>query len=155
MSKNYTFHPPGGGVSYEWENDHIFVKVNSDNSAGAYTVVEDNMKANFQLGLHLHNHHAETFYILEGSADFYVDGDWVTLGAGACLHIPPGVPHAAKITDGFDGARNLMIYQPAGFDGFLIEMSQMTEADFADTAKMAALEEKYDVVQLGPLPEQS
>lgn len=153
MTKSYTYHPANGGQSYEWENDHIFVKVSTTDSGGAYTVLEDNMKATFQLGLHLHKHHAETFYVLEGSIDFYVDGDWITAGVGACLHIPPGVPHAACITNGVDGARNLMIYQPAGFDGFLTKLAGMTEADFADKARMAALEETYDIVQLGPLPD--
>ena len=46
-----------------------------------------------------------------------------------------------------------MIFQPAGFDLFLAELATMTEADFADAAKMAALNEKYDIVPLGGLPE--
>jgi quercetin dioxygenase-like cupin family protein len=155
MSKSYTFHPPRGGQNYEWENDHIFIKVASEDSGGAYTVVEDNLKATFALGLHMHRTHAETFYILEGRLDFFVDGEWITADAGSCLHVPPGVPHACVVSSGVESARMLMIYQPAGFDGFLAAIAQMTEADFARPGAMAALEEKYDLVQLGPVPERA
>ena len=153
MTKRFTFLNPGAGQSYEWENDHVFVKVAAAETGGAYTVVEDNLKSTFKLGLHLHRHHAETFYILDGSIDFHVDGEWMTATAGACLHIPPGIPHAAEMTAGVETGRMLMIFQPSGFDGFLAELSQMTEADFEDHQKMAALQDKYDIVQLGPLPE--
>ena len=45
-----------------------------------------------------------------------------------------------------------MIYQPSGFDGFLAEMAQMSEADFEDASKMEALNAKYDIIPLGPVP---
>ena len=155
MTQRYTVHPPRGGQDYEWESDHIFVKVAAEDSSGAYTLVEDNLKSTFALGLHMHRTHAETFYILEGRIDFHVDGDWMTLEAGACLHIPPAVPHACVVSDGVESARMLMIFQPAGFDGFLAEIAGMTEADFAKPDAMPALEQKYDIVQLGPVPERT
>ncbi|MEM7060907.1 MAG: cupin domain-containing protein [Pseudomonadota bacterium] len=155
MTKRYSLLPPGGGANYDWSADHTFVKVSAADTGGQYTLMEDNLKANFALGLHMHRYHAETFYILEGEIDFYVDGDWMTAVTGTCLHVPPGVPHACTVAGREEPARMLMIYQPSGFDQFLAEMAGMTEADFADTAKMAALEEKYDIVQLGPVPDRS
>jgi len=153
MTKRYSLVPPGGGTNYDWSADHTFVKVSAADTGGQYTLMEDNLKANFALDLHMHRYHAETFYILEGNIDFYVDGDWMTAAPGTCLHVPPGVPHACIMAKGCEAARMLMIYQPSGFDQFLAEMGGMTEADFADQAKMAALEEKYDIVQIGPVPD--
>ena len=153
MSKRYAFLPPGGGPNYDWSADHTFVKVSADDTGGMYTLMEDNLKHNFQLGLHMHKTHAETFYILDGSVDFYVDGDWITAEEGACLHIPPGVPHACTLTEGMTDSKMLMIYQPSGFDQYLAELGTMSEADFADEAKMTALNEKYDIFNLGDLPE--
>lgn len=155
MSKRYTFHPPGGGVSHEWENDHIFVKVGAADTGHAYTLVEDNLKPTFSLGLHLHRHHAETFYILEGSLEFYIDEDWLTASKGSCIHIPPGIPHAVKVSPDTPSARMLMIYQPSGFDGFLSALAKMKPEDLADESTMAALRDRYDIVQLGPLPDQA
>lgn len=153
MPPRYAYTPPGGGPNYDWAADHTFVKVSAADTGGAYTLMEDNLKAGFRLGLHLHRDHAETFYVLEGQIDFHVDGDWMTLAPGACLHIPPGVPHACELAPGTTGGRMLMIYQPAGFDGYLAELAQMDDADFEDTARMAALNDKYDIVTLGPVPD--
>lgn len=153
MSKRYSYVAPGDGPNYDWSADHTFVKVSADDTDGGYTLMEDNLKANFRLGLHMHRNHAETFYILEGSVDFYVDGDWMTCRPGACLHVPPGIDHACVISQDNTSARMLMIFQPAGFDQFLAELATMSEADFADSAKMKAVEEKYDIFNIGPVPD--
>ena len=143
---------PGEGPNYQWENDHTFVKVGAEHTNGAYTLMEDNLKAQFALGLHKHDTHAETFYFLEGVVDFHLDGEWIKATKGTTIHVPPGVPHACKVANN-EPAKMLMIYQPSGFDGFLEEMSKFSEADFADATKMDALNAKYDIVPMGPVPE--
>jgi len=152
MTGNPLHLEPGEGENYNWENDHTFVKVGAEHTNGAYTLMEDNLKASFALGLHKHDTHAETFYILEGIVDFYVDGEWIKTTSGTTLHVPPGVPHACRVANGAP-AKMLMIYQPAGFDEFLAEMAKMTDTDFANEAKMSALNAKYDIIPLGPVPE--
>jgi len=153
MTKRYSFLPPKGGTNYEWSADHTFVKVSAADTDGHYTLMEDNLKSTFALGLHRHDEHAETFYILDGSLDFYVDGDWMTAQAGSCLHIPPGVPHACTVTGGSEPARMLMIFQPAGFDLFLAELGKMNEEELNDPVKMEALSMKYDIITMGDVPE--
>lgn len=153
MTQRYTLLPPGEGTNYEWSADHTFVKVSAGNTGGMYTLMEDNLKANFGLGLHLHKYHAETFYILDGEIDFYLDGDWVTAKPGTCIHVPPGVPHACTMAKGCEAGRMLMIYQPAGLDQYLAEIATYTDEDFADQAKMDALKSKYDIVNLGDVPD--
>ncbi|MEM9144688.1 MAG: cupin domain-containing protein [Pseudomonadota bacterium] len=151
MTKRYSLLARGEGPNYEWSADHTFVKVSAADTGGAYTLMEDNLKANFRLGLHLHKTHAETFYILEGAVDFLVDGDWMRLEAGDTLHIPPGVPHGCQVADE-TRARMLMIFQPAGFDLYLEALSGLTEAEFADQATMTALNDQHDIIELGELP---
>jgi mannose-6-phosphate isomerase-like protein (cupin superfamily) len=98
-AKRYRFVPPGGGPDYDWTRDHTTVKVAAADTGGAYALMEDNLKREFALGLHLHRHHAETFYILDGVVNFHIDGDWMAAEPGACVHIPPGVPHALDLPD--------------------------------------------------------
>ncbi len=149
--KRYKFVLPGEGTNYDWTKDHTFVKVSAEDTGGAYSMMEDNLKREFSLGLHVHRQHAETFYILEGNVDFYIDGDWMTASPGATVHIPPGTPHAVVLQDGQTG-KMLMIFQPSGFDQYLAELARMTEADFADEKRMEALSEKYDLINLGDVP---
>jgi quercetin dioxygenase-like cupin family protein len=148
--KRYSFVAPDCGPNYAWAQDHTFVKVTTADSGGAFTLMEDNLKAEFALGLHVHHAHAETFYILDGAVDFYIDGDWMTATKGTTVHIPPGVPHAVT-TEGRT-AKMLMIFQPSGFDQYLAELAAMDETDFADAGKMEALALKHDIVNLGPVP---
>ena len=152
MDNRCTVHPPGGGTGYDWSSDFTVVKVSSGDTGGHYTLMEDNLKQGFALGLHMHRHHAETFYILEGPIDFHLDGTWVSAEAGTTIHVPPGVPHACRLPEGNRG-KMLMIYQPSGFDQYLAELATFTDEDFQDAARMAALDEKYDIIQLGPVPE--
>jgi quercetin dioxygenase-like cupin family protein len=67
---------PAADRGYDWSKDHTFVKVSSSDTGGAFALMEDNLKLEFALGLHLHRQHAETFYVLDGEINFYIDGDW-------------------------------------------------------------------------------
>ena len=147
----YKFVPPGGGLSYDWERDHTYVKVSSADTGGAFALMEDNLKREFSLGLHLHRQHAETFYVLEGSVDFYVDGDWMSAAAGATIHIPPGIPHALSLADE-QTAKLLMIFQPSGFDQYLAELAGLNEDDSADEMRARERDLRYDIVNLGGVP---
>ena len=134
--------------------DHSFVKISAADTGGCYSLIEDNMSAEFTLGLHLHRHHAESFYILEGTLPFYIDGDWLEANSGSTIHIPPGVPHAVDKPIG-GPARMLMIIQPSSFDQYLEELSNCSEADFADNELMEELAVKYDIIDLGNVPSRS
>ena len=149
--KRYSFVLPGGGPSYDWTRDHTFVKVSTADSGGAFALMEDNLKLEFALGLHLHRQHAETFYVLDGDVNFWIDGDWMTAAPGTCIHIPPGMPHAVDLPPGRTG-RMLMIYQPSGFDQYLAELKTMSERQLADEKLMERLDVKYDIINLGGVP---
>lgn len=65
--------PPRGGTAYEWSADHTFVRVGAEHTEGVYTLMEDNLTSGFALGLDRHDRHAETFYVLEGPIEFFVN----------------------------------------------------------------------------------
>ena len=142
--------PPGAGVNYAWANDHIFVKVAGAETGGAFSVVEDNLKAEFALGLHEHRTHSETFYILEGALKFYIDGKWMTAEKGATVHIPAGVAHAVKMSGG--AGKALMIFQPAFFEQYLAKLAALSPRELADDALQQRLAEQYDIHTLGGVP---
>jgi quercetin dioxygenase-like cupin family protein len=147
----YRVVPPGGGTSYDWARDHTFVKVAAVDTDGAYALMEDNLKREFALGLHLHRAHAETFYILEGSVEFYLDGTWTTAMPKTTIHIPPGTPHAVVLPSGQTG-KMLMIFQPAGVDQYLAELARLAPSELADQRRMEELAVKYDIINLGDVP---
>jgi len=109
----------GGGLEYDWGNDHIFVKLASDQTGGALTLIQDNLKPGFKLGMHLHREHTEIFYLLEGDVEFETPHGDFTAQTGSVVYLGAGTPHAAHSTT---GGRMLMFYAPGGFDKMLSEI---------------------------------
>jgi mannose-6-phosphate isomerase-like protein (cupin superfamily) len=46
--------------------------------------------------VHIHPQAAETYEVLEGALDVFVDGTWQTLTAGQSVRVEPGVPHTFR-----------------------------------------------------------
>lgn len=107
-----------------------------------------------------HTHHLEdeAFYVLEGEVAFVSDGKWLTAGPGAYVFGPREIPHGFKIA-GTVPAKMLILCAPAGFEQFVLELSERTP-DLAsappapDMAKLMAVAAKYQIEIHGPLPDQ-
>jgi quercetin dioxygenase-like cupin family protein len=63
-------------------------------------------------GPHAHSDHVDSFYVLEGEVDFFVDGEWHRLGAGSFVAAPIGLMHTFGNRDGQRG-RVLNIHAPS------------------------------------------
>jgi mannose-6-phosphate isomerase-like protein (cupin superfamily) len=73
-------------------------------------------------GEHVHDQHAECFYVLEGSLSATAGGRERRAGAGAWVQIPPGVPHAVALAD---ASRVLTVHAPgSGFGTFLRALAE-------------------------------
>jgi quercetin dioxygenase-like cupin family protein len=133
---------PTGGFCYEWMSDVMFVKLTGAQTGGLFTLVQDNLKPGFNLGLHIHKAHAETFYILAGDVEFVVGSETIRGEPGMVVHVPAGVPHSLRSEQ---PAKMLMIYCPAGFELALEEMKRLTEEQGKDPELMRKLNERFDI----------
>jgi quercetin dioxygenase-like cupin family protein len=132
----------GEGTNYEWGKDHIFVKLSNAESGGVLTLVQDNLKPGFDLGLHLHKTHTEIFYILDGEVDFIIGEKAHTVTTGSVVYVPAGIPHAAKSSK---GGRMLMFFAPGGFDDMLAEINASSWFQRFNPFATARRNEKYDI----------
>lgn len=135
---------PGQGRSYEWSQDHVFIKSAVSLSEGRLTLVEDHLKPGFFLARHHHRKMIETFYVLDGKVEFIFDDEAVIATPGTTLNVPPGIWHEVKSAG---GAKLLTIFSPGGFDLYLEELVALPEGKYADAAFMQELSEKYDIFQ--------
>jgi quercetin dioxygenase-like cupin family protein len=71
---------------------------------------------------HTHADETDSFYVLEGELDVYVNGEWTRVAAGAFLSAPPGVEHGFTKRDS-GTVRFLNIHAPGGFEQSLRAMS--------------------------------
>lgn len=138
------FRAPGMGKDYEWGKDHIFVKLSSAETGGTLTLIQDNLKPGFDLGMHFHRTHTEIFYILEGEVEFSTDKTLFTAKAGSVVYLPAGTPHAAKSST---GGRMLMFYAPGGFDEMLAAIENASWLQRINPMARARRDEKYDFIK--------
>ena len=72
---------------------------------------------------HIHHNHEEAFYVLEGELTMRVGSRTLTAPAGSFLVVPRGVVHQPS-NPGAQPARVLLIFSPAGMDGFFAEAAE-------------------------------
>jgi quercetin dioxygenase-like cupin family protein len=76
--------------------------------------------------IHVHPHARETYEVLEGKFDLYVDGGWQTLSAGESLGVEPGAPHTFRNSSA-DVVRVYNTHEPAmRFDQYFEGLSRLT-----------------------------
>jgi mannose-6-phosphate isomerase-like protein (cupin superfamily) len=69
---------------------------------------------------HTHSDHADSFYVLEGEVEFFLDGAWHRSGPGTFLAVPPDVEHGFRPCGG--PFRLLNFHTPnVGFIGWVRE----------------------------------
>ncbi|HEU5434309.1 MAG TPA: cupin domain-containing protein [Thermomicrobiales bacterium] len=78
---------------------------------------------------HRHLGQDETWFVMDGSFAFDVDGATIAAGPGDCVHAPRGVVHTFRNT-GTDVGRLLVVVGPAGdFEAFVEETGEPTTAN--------------------------
>lgn len=74
------------------------VKITAGQTEGHLIAAVGTYPAGVPYDLHIHHNTIESFFILEGSARFYVDGAIVEVEKGAFLSVPQGVVHGFVCT---------------------------------------------------------
>jgi mannose-6-phosphate isomerase-like protein (cupin superfamily) len=134
------------------------VKATGGQTHGAFGLVEQLLPPGFSSPWHLHHREDEAFYVVEGEMTFICGNDRVKAGPGAYVYGPRGVPHGFRV-EGSSPARLLLLNAPAGFEQFVVEMSEpasgfvLPVASPPDMGKLIALAAKYQIDILGPLPD--
>ena len=150
MSEKAVLLEAGEGRSASLRGTEVVFKVQSDQAAGA-SCVEFVAAPGFDTGLHVHERLEETWYILDGVIEFRVGEETFEAASGACVFVPPRVPHAfANRTD--TPATFLLIMSPPGHDRYFDELAEILAVDGPpDSEAIAALRRRYDTEQLSSL----
>jgi quercetin dioxygenase-like cupin family protein len=87
--------------------------------------------------LHVHQRHAECFFVLDGELTFRLEDRELRVGAGTWVHVPPDVVHSFTVT-GNSPARFLDIHAPSnGFGDFVRGLSAAVSEDERRAARAA------------------
>ena len=127
----------------------MVAKVRDEYTGGAYSI-HDNVIPPGSPGPrpHLHRHHEEAFYVIEGELTVRVGPRTITAPAGSFVVIPRGVVHQPS-NPGTQPTRILLIFSPSGMDHFFEEAAeqriplQTVPTDPAVQEKLKTFTERY------------
>jgi quercetin dioxygenase-like cupin family protein len=111
--------PAGGPLTF---------KVTGADTAGRLTAFENVIAPGDGPPLHKHANEDEVFYVLEGDLRFKLGEEIGPAPAGSFVFIPRGVPHCFQNV-GTDPARVLVLFNPAGMEGFFEPFAELDEVD--------------------------
>jgi mannose-6-phosphate isomerase-like protein (cupin superfamily) len=136
----------------------------------AISIFEVVVPPGFDVGAHVHNNSQEFFYILDGELDLLAfepidraDEDWsgwrspdgdrvVRAGAGSCMFVPPGTPHAFR--NATDKLTRMLFqsYPSPDHELYFEEIARIWSAGAAvDPEAVTEMRRRYDVSQITPL----
>jgi len=116
--------PPGEGTALTARGSVMVFKAVAETTGGAFSLMERVLPAGGRPPpAHRHPDCTEAFYLLDGTLDFLLDDDQVTVAAGGFVLVPGGVAHSFVNTSDAP-ARVLILHSPAldGYFGGLHEL---------------------------------
>lgn len=132
---------PGSGKVVGVLGSESTFKVTSDETGGAYAVLEQSVLPGHGPPRHVHRRETEIFYVLEGTFEFTVGDQAILAPAGTTAVAPRDIPHAFRNVGAATG-KLLLTVIPGHFANYFIEVDAVAEPDL-DTIR--ALCAKYEV----------
>jgi quercetin dioxygenase-like cupin family protein len=119
---------PGGGEQLAVRGSSLLFKAVAANTGGAFSLHERKILAGGRRPpAHVHPDRVEAFWVLDGEAEFELDGEITTGTAGSFVLVPGGVAHTFGAT-ATAAAHVLVLHAPA-LDDYFRELHQLWSAD--------------------------
>jgi mannose-6-phosphate isomerase-like protein (cupin superfamily) len=119
--------PPGDGERLTARGSTLLFKAVAASTGGAFSLHERLVPAGGRRPpAHVHPDRVEAFWVLDGEAEFELDGRLTRGSAGTFVLVPGGVTHSFGATAESD-ARLLVLHAPA-LDGYFRDLEQLWSA---------------------------
>ena len=133
----------------EWLGVHYRTILASADTAGTLSVTDSVSPPGSGPPRHIHHDADETFVLLTGDTEFWLEGERFTRGPGQSVFVPRGMEHTFQVVSDIP-SRHFVILTPGGFEGFFAEMAAgkyRLPDDMPEIEKIAA---RYQLAFTGP-----
>jgi quercetin dioxygenase-like cupin family protein len=147
------------GPAFWFLNNLATVKATTESTGGAFSLVHTIAPAGLATPLHVHYNEDEAFYVLEGAATFFFDGQKTVVESGGYIFLPRGIPHGVRINGSTPATMLIMAMPGNGFVGMMQEMGERVKERILppptvpDMERLIKVCNKYGIEVLGPLPD--
>lgn len=108
-------------TSHLFLGQHQTLLARSEETGGAFALIEEVVQAGLEPPRHTHTHEDESFYVLDGQLEFSIGEDTHPATQGDFVFLPRGLPHAFKLQT--PTARLLVLLTPGGFERLFLSMA--------------------------------
>jgi mannose-6-phosphate isomerase-like protein (cupin superfamily) len=108
---------PGQGAVLRGFGEEVTILLNGAQTGGKFTLFQEITPPQGGPPLHYHKNEDEHFFVIEGRASFYRDGEWTEAPAGSAVFMPKGQVHSFKNV-GDTPMRQIIQTTPSGFETF-------------------------------------
>ncbi|HRH45887.1 MAG TPA: quercetin 2,3-dioxygenase [Pyrinomonadaceae bacterium] len=120
----------------------VICKVRSEETGGAYSIVENTVPPQEGPPPHRHQHEDELFYVLEGEFEILCGEKTIIAKKGDLAIIPRGTVHTFR-NIGTENGKFWITCTPGGFEGFFEEVSRDASEMPPNIEKIKAIGLKY------------
>jgi quercetin dioxygenase-like cupin family protein len=114
----------GEGTAFTARGSELVFKAMAETTGGGFSLMERVLPPGGRPPpRHVHPDCTEAFYLLEGTLDFSLDQDWVSVAGGGFVLVPGGVAHSFVNASGAP-ARVLILHSPA-LDGYFRDLHEL------------------------------
>ena len=138
-----------GPGTFEWLGVTYKTVLATEDTHGAMSIVDSVSPAGSGPPRHVHHAEDETFVILTGECEFWLEGETFTRGPGECAFIPRAKEHTFRVV-GDAPCRHLVILTPGGFEAFFSEMANEQMRIPEDMDRVNAAAARHNLAFTGP-----
>jgi quercetin dioxygenase-like cupin family protein len=125
---DYYVMPPSGGEQLSVRGSNLLFKAVAATTGGAFSLHERHVPAGGRRPpAHVHPDRVEAFWVLQGEAEFELDGKLIQAEAGSFVLVPGGVAHTFGASQA-RAAQVLVLHAPA-LDDYFRELDELWSSE--------------------------
>ncbi len=121
--------------------------VRGNQTVNQFTIVEGIVYINEGAGNHYHMREDETFFIINGTLQFYVDGDQFCARAGTTVYIPRNATQSVRNLNS-KPVHIQILFAPSGIENYLEAVTPVFDTHPINYTQAYEIAESYGVVNL-------
>lgn len=133
----------------EWLGVRYRTILSASETAGALSIVDSLSPAGSGPPRHVHEREDETFVLMSGSCEFWLNGLTFVRNAGETAFMPRGSEHTFRVL-GDAPCRHFLVLSPGGFEAFFAEMAAGRFRIPEDMERIGASAERHSLRFTGP-----